>query len=952
MDTNEATRFLKYLTHKNIHDKYVSDQDHLFQLYPEKGRDGLVPRKAQLGRLASSLKDFEKAQEDGYAIGVTVNFVTGNNRVNENVLYYRAVWHDDDGKGFNGDDLPEPTLVIETSPNRFHRYWFIDRSKGEMTTDEWTGIMGVMACVHGSDKGHPCQALRLPGSYHQKGERHRVEIVGGTENLYSVSELLEAFGTMADYGLDEVDGVRAAPIPVDWEQDRERIAKALKSLSSDSRDKWFAYGGAIHDACGGAIEGFRIWDDWSRTSEKYDPATQVEYWNKEFPKRGNASNKTGLGTIFRDAIEAGANPDNVFLLPHEEQQPEYDYIDFSTAKLDDDEFPKAVINEVRKTFDGFGHKPSEAHYGGLEDIAKTFHRMAGGALAPNFFLSALPCGMGKTTVVTECTKQLLDWPTYKNAGVIYFLSRIVEINTLVERMGLSKNDFAVLVSEGRQGDVKNHGNPEPTKARILFTTHEQLKRRLEGGQQFEEIDKLFYRGHPRTVRIWDETITPSMALTLERRKVGRLLDALASNGFGSLADELEEWALSIKGKKTGDKVEVPDVNSVVTDLQNFRDMFGDDDRDIAEALWRLSGHQARVRTENLPKEANGVITLDYEDNLPKDLTPMLILDASGELRKTYAFWEKYRKDLGGSLKFLRSPPKTYHGLTIHHWNKGAGKAASNDWKKAPEIAAGVITAINTCVPVGEEVLVIHHKPKKVKGRAGPDMENLVKPDNGLNPNAKVRFLTYGNHTATNEFAHVKHVVLAGILQYNEAQYEAYGRGAKKIQTDDEFSDNDLQSVRVGEIAHNIFQAACRGQVRKAENGDCPEGCHLWIIFPNDRKKGFSQNHLARVFPRAEIVNWEPFGKQLTGKAKEVLEHVQGVFAGNPNAELKVSDVRDWVEMQKPNFSRLINGEDMKTSLQAEGIELVAGSGRTGSYFRKVSAKSLPWETGTQEGAGL
>ncbi|MBB3608198.1 PriCT-2 domain-containing protein [Rhizobium sp. BK602] len=946
MDTNEATRFLKYLTHKNIHDKYVSDQDHLFQLYPEKGRDGLVPRKAQLGRLASSLKDFEKAQEDGYAIGVTVNFVTGNNRVNENVLYYRAVWHDDDGKGFNGDGMPEPTLVVETSPNRFHRYWFIDRSKGEMTTDEWTGIMEVMACVYGSDKGHPCQALRLPGSYHQKGERHRVEIVGGTENLYSVSELREAFGTMADYGLDEVDDLRATPIPVDWEQDRERIAKALKSLSSDRRDKWFAYGGAIYDACGGAIEGFRIWDDWSRTSEKYDPATQVEYWNKEFPKRGNASNKTGLGTIFRDAIEAGANPDNVFLLPHEEQQPEYDYIDFSTAKLDDDEFPKAVINEVRKTFDGFGHKPSEAHYGGLEDIAKTFHRMAGGALAPNFFLSALPCGMGKTTVVTECTKQLLDWPTYKNAGVIYFLSRIVEINTLVERMGLSKNDFAVLVSEGRQGDVKNHGNPEPTKARVLFTTHEQLKRRLEGGQQFEEIDKLFYKSRPRTVRVWDETIVPSRALTLEKYGVSSLLRTLAKNGYGELAHELDCWTGAIGGLETGETVNVPVVNEVLTSLQDFREMFNDtDDKDNAEALWKLSGRRARIRRDNL----YGATTLDYDDTLPKDLTPMLILDASGELRKTYAFWEKYRKDLGGSLKFLRSPPKTYHGLTIHHWNKGAGKAASNDWKRAGEIAEGVVKAINTCVPVGEEVLVIHHKQGRVKGKPGPDMERLVR-EGGLNPNAKVQFLTYGNHTATNEFAHVKHVVLAGILQYNEAQYEAYGRGAKKSKTEDEFSDSDLHNVRVGEIAHNIFQAACRGQVRVAQGGDCPEGCHLWIIFPNDRKKGFSQNHLARVFPRAEIIDWEPFGKQLTGKAKQAFEFIQSVFAG-PTIELKASAVMEHLGMQKSDFYKLMVRPDVKAALETEGIELVKPRGLPAYLTLEVPSKALPWETGTIEGAG-
>lgn len=204
MDKIEAIRFLKFLTHKNINGQYVPDQQHLFQLYPEKGAEGLIPRKAKRVNLTSYLKDFEKAQEDGYAIGVTVNVVKDyHNRENENVLYYRAIWHDDDGNGVTGELPLEPTLMVETSPGKFHRYWFIDRTKGEMAEDTWLSIMTVMGVVYGSDRNaiQQCQALRLPGSYHQKGERFRVEIVGGSRELYSVSELLEAFGTMADYGL-------------------------------------------------------------------------------------------------------------------------------------------------------------------------------------------------------------------------------------------------------------------------------------------------------------------------------------------------------------------------------------------------------------------------------------------------------------------------------------------------------------------------------------------------------------------------------------------------------------------------------------------------------------------------------------------------------------------------------------------------------------------------------
>lgn len=937
MDKIEAIRFLKYLTHKNINGQFVPDQQHLFQLYPEKGQ-GLAAQNDQWTSLVSSLGNFKKAQDDGYAIGVTVNSLGDwQKRKNENVQYYRAVWHDDDGEGFNGDNLPEATLVVETSPNRFHRYWFIDRSKGEMTKDEWTSVMEVMAQVYGSDKGHPCQALRLPGSYHQKqgrDKRHPVRIVQESGNLYSVSELLEAFGTMAEY-IDsfEQPGADKIEIPVDWGQDRERIAKALKTLSAENRDKWFSYGGAIYDACGGAIEGFRIWDDWSQTSEKYDHKAQVAYWNKEFPKRENAVNRAGMGTIIQDARETGANLDEILLPEEMWQEPDYEYLDFSGAKLDDDEFPKTVINEVRQKFDKWGHMPTEGHYDGLMDIAKIYHRMAAGCLPPNFFLSALPCGMGKTTVVTECTRQLLGWPKYKDAAVIYFLFRLEEINALVEKMGLSDDEFSVLVSDKKSGDVTRKGSADRENARVLFTTQQQLDARLKKDGTFNGIADFYYKGRPRSVRVWDEAIIPSTVLTLEKDDIFSMLRDLRRGGYTSLADTLEEWSIALKGKETGEIVEVPDASGIFASPESLRELFSDAvNRDKAEALWHLSGRSVRVRRDNL----SGAATLDYVDNLPEDLAPMLILDASGGLRKTYAFWEKYRKGLGEALYLLQSPKKTYSGLTIHHWNKGAGKSANKNWTKAREIAEGVAKTVNTEIPKCEEVLVIHHK-QAVKN--GPDMVELIRKQ--IYPNAKVHFLNWGKHTATNEFAHVKHVILAGILQYNEAQYEAVGRASKKAKTEEEFADDDFQRVRFGEIAHNIFQAACRGQVRKSDNGDCPHGCHLWIIFSDNKKGGFSRRGLGWVFPRAPIVDWEPLGKQLTGKAKETFEFVQSVFVG-PTAELKASDVMEHAGMQKANFYKLIDREDLKAALEAEGIELVRPRGLPG-YFRKVSSNVLPWE---------
>ncbi|MDQ0997021.1 hypothetical protein QFZ34_002203 [Phyllobacterium ifriqiyense] len=546
-----------------------------------------------------------------------------------------------------------------------------------------------------------------------------------------------------------------------------------------------------------------------------------------------------------------------------DNQDQYD-IDLDSMKVDDDHLALEAIGNVHKKFVDWGHAPSSQHWRGLRHIAKVYQYMAAGVAAPVFYLSSLPCGMGKTTVATECTKALIAGDAYKSVGVIYFLSRLEEINALVDAMGLEKSDFSVLVSESRQGDVNDLGNPVASKARVLFTTQQQLEARLKDGSTFTDIAAFHYLGRPRLVRVWDEAIVPSKILTLDQDDISSMFRDLRQNSLGSLRDLLEDWSIALRNMETGQTVEVPDIEPYVSSLDAFRGVFDNQqDQDKAEALWYLSGRTVRIRRS----QDSAATTFDYEDNLPEDLAPMLILDASGGLRETYSFW---RRDRGG-LKSLPSPTKTYSGLTLHHWDRGAGKTVYRDRNKALEIAKGVAKAINTEIPLGEEVLVIHHRQVK---KRDPDMVKLIR--GSINPEAKVYFCNWGKHTATNQYAHIRHVILAGILQYNEAQYEAHGRAAKKAKTEEEFDDNDFQKTRFGEIAHNIFQAACRGEARKTVNGDCPEGCHLYLIFSTDKKRGFPRDGLSRIFPQAPIIDWLPVW-DLKGNNLKVVEAIKSAY---------------------------------------------------------------------------
>lgn len=929
----------------------VCDTDFTFLAIPDSKHIYLSPKERH-GTFEKFSDDLASQNRKGAGVFVTVNETDGKGRKAENIVRIRAVWQDDDN-GFEGELPLEPTLEVETSPGKFHRYWVIDPEYGEMSFETFDAVMSVLVGKYGSDPNAKdrSRVLRLPGSMHMKNTPgHLVKIVGGSKERYPAEVIVSAFLERSDTReVSEEEKPKGPKLKYEW--DWEKIKDALRFLSSDERSSWFKYGAAIHSASGGSMRGLRIWDEWSKTTTagNYDPDEQERYWQKEFKRPEGVTE----ATIFRDAMANGWEPweqggqevfednsDSGFsapTVPRSEASREalcavWDDSDEITNldgfKVDGDELAKAAIANVEDLFKQWGHSPSGGHWDGLRDIAKVYQSMAAGVCAPKFYLSSLPCGMGKTTVATECTKALLSGDRYGDEGVIYFLSRLEEINSLVSAMGLSNKDFSVLVSEGRRGDVENLGSGDASNTRVLFTTQQQLEARLKGGKSFAEISAFHYRGRPRSVRVWDEAIVPSKILTLERDDINSMLRELGQGGYRELRDILEEWSIDLRKKDTGELVEVPEVQPYLQSLESFREVFsGPIDQDKAEALWYLSGRTARVRRD----QGSKATTLDYEDNLPEDLAPMLILDASGGLRKTYSFWQRHR----GGLVRLRAPEKTYAGLTIHHWNRGAGKSANNDWAKATDIAEGVSRTINTEIPRGEEILVIYHKPSK-KGK--PDIVRLI--SEGIYPDARVNFCSWGKHTATNQYAHIKHVILAGILQYNEAQYEAAGRAAKKANAEDEFPEDDFQRTRFGEIAHNIFQAACRGEVRKTVNGDCPPRCHLYIIFSTDKKRGFPRDGLSRIFPEAPIIDWQPIEKVLTGKAKEAFDVILNTLLSAD--KVTSSEVMRAMGMaDKGNFANIVKRDDLRDALAKAGIDYVKATGRTQSYFLKEIKKS-PW----------
>lgn len=284
-----------------------------------------------------------------------------------------------------------------------------------------------------------------------------------------------------------------------------------------------------------------------------------------------------------------------------------------------------------------------------------------------------------------------------------------------------------------------------------------------------------------------------------------------------------------------------------------------------EAVWQLFGRTVTVRRRHR------VSILDYRESLPADLQPVLVLDASARVRTTYDLWERHR---GGMVR-LPSATKSYAGLTIGVWDRGGGKDAF--YYDAQTIAEGVAKTIMK--RPNEDWLVVHHK-----ATASYDFEKLVKQR--LSTDAgKVKFVTWGRHDATNDFARIPNVILAGVLFKPEPVYEATGRASAALPSASgafEWTDK----VRRGEHAHGILQALCRGSVRRLQNGSCPASRAFIIAHKGSGIPAL----LGRVFPGASIGEWLPIPKPLKGHAETAFDYIVSRVEADASEVIPPADV--------------------------------------------------------------
>jgi len=573
------------------------------------------------------------------------------------------------------------------------------------------------------------------------------------------------------------------------------------------------------------------------------------------------------------------------------------------------------VSDIRDTFDSFEakHSPSDDHWRGLREIVENVDGQINGSLEPKFFLSSLPTGMGKTTALIQSVR--LARRRYPEKSWLIFLNQIDEIDRLVEAMNLDETDYACLTSR-ETTNAKGLGSKNARSAPVLFTCQKRLEnaalRQREKNKGFAEMPEFWFNGRPRDIRAWDEAILPSMALTLDEQAMYGLLSQIPRVKHSRLYGDLKSWHRQLEDYSDGSVIIVPDLEEYgLATVDEFSAIFPEEQEDAANALWLLSGRTVRVRKDPL----KGMTCLDYINIIPDDLAPLLILDASGGIRKSYEDWEQR-----GTLVRLHAPTKRYP-IVIRIHDMAAGKGAQGTKSSQSAIIDRAITVLNAENIPNKLFASYLFKPGRI------DWPHVLK----ARFYGDVDCCHWGAHTGTNKFQKARHIVIVGLYVYNLAAHEAQARGSRQMALEDDITVRDLDEYISAEVMHNLFQLIGRGAVRRCIGDSCPPGIVVDIIATTRKNGRLDQKLLAKTFPGATIEVVKP-DREPKGRVKEALD---AICAGlKARQQVYFSEVRKAIGVDRKDFQRdIVEHYTFADGLRRIKVHIVyQGAGTKGSYF--------------------
>ncbi|MBF0416645.1 MAG: hypothetical protein HQL86_00135 [Magnetococcales bacterium] len=127
----------------------------------------------------------------GDNVFVTVNQTDGIGRKTSNITRVRAIFVDLDGAPFPNNIPLTPSVIVNSSPGKFHIYWFVD----DLPLEEFRVIQKNIAHMFDGDRmviDLP-RVMRVPGFLHLKNEPFCSELLYSDPTRYTADQIRNAF---------------------------------------------------------------------------------------------------------------------------------------------------------------------------------------------------------------------------------------------------------------------------------------------------------------------------------------------------------------------------------------------------------------------------------------------------------------------------------------------------------------------------------------------------------------------------------------------------------------------------------------------------------------------------------------------------------------------------------------------------------------------------------------
>jgi hypothetical protein len=420
---------------------------------------------------------------------------------------------------------------------------------------------------------------------------------------------------------------------------------------------------------------------------------------------------------------------------------------------------------------------------------------------------------------------------------------------------------------------------EPQSKPFMLLSHNKIKNATDETQLQEFMQ---YQGKDRSLLVWDESLLPSEALSLDVNSLDT--GAYHVSKDKTLDDDLKDWL-----RTAVDLMEAVDTTDgeVVT-----LPILPEEDKARHEQALRASGHQeiispcktalsmaghsVRVHPSNKGMAAR------YEVQVPNRLKNLVVLDASYVVRELvrsdqrmkpiYRLPGLFRTNLTEHFWNHKASedksPKSYKNLTVKlmdaPWGRQAIETELVNVKEYTQrkFLSDIIDVVKS-IPEDEGVLIFTYKDKgRISPRAaliealedaGIDTSaTITEPTRGLK-RPRINLSTWGQETATNSFAYCRHVILAGVMQL--PGHALMGRLlAAKDDLSAEYTKETAATLDITESVHLVYQAASRGSCRMTEEDGSASAMALYLTSPKD--KTMLRKYLDRVFPEATYETWE------------------------------------------------------------------------------------------------